>query len=91
MCNDLPAEVALRGINKYQLSIMRNNRYYTKEYLKRRDNQSHTDMKVPTLTGINFEEFDLSFTAADSIQNTLIVIPLDNLFRTDLVGNYNLA
>ena len=91
MCNALPAEVALRGINKYQLSIMRKNRYYTREYLKRRDNQSHTDMKVPTLTGIIFEEFDLSFTAADRIQNNLIIIPLDNLFRIDSVANYNLA
>ena len=91
LCNDFPDEIDLHGISTDQLSIMRKNRDYTREYLKRRDNQSHPDMKVPTLTGINFEEFDLSFTAADRIKNTLTVIPLDNLFRTDLVGNYNLA
>ena len=56
---------------------MRNNRDETKEYLKRRDNQSHPDMKLPTLTGANFEEFDLAFTATARIYNSLIGIPLD--------------
>ena len=48
-------------------------------------------MRVPTLTGTNFEEFDISFKAAVSIQNALIRIPLDCLLSTDTVGNYNAA
>ena len=56
--NDFPDELALRGTNTEQLSIMRKNRADTKEHLKRRQIQSNTDMKVTTLTGTNFEEFD---------------------------------
>ena len=47
--------VVLRDINAYQLSIMRKNRDDAKEYLKRRENQYHPDMKVPMITGTNFE------------------------------------
>ena len=55
LCNSLHEEVALCGINTDELSIMRNNRADAKKYLKRRENQSRPDMKVPTLTGTNFE------------------------------------
>ena len=34
-------------------------------------------MKVPTLIGTNFEEFDLAFTAEVRLQNALVLIPLD--------------
>ena len=57
-------EIALHGINSYELSIMRNNRAAAKEYLTRIESQSHPDIKLPTLTVTNFEWFDLSFTAA---------------------------
>ena len=43
--NALPGELYLRGINADQLSIMRNNRADSKEYLKRRYNQYNTDRK----------------------------------------------
>ena len=56
---------------------MKNNRAGAKYYLKKRENQSHPDMKAPTLKGTNFEEFDLAFTSAVRRQNALIVIPLD--------------
>ena len=68
---------------------MRKNRSDAKEYLKRIENQSHTDMKVPTLTGTSFEELDLDFTSTLRIQNHVIVIPLDCLLRPDAVLNYN--
>ena len=42
---------------------MRKNRDDAKEYIKRIESQSHSDMKVPTLTGTNIEEFDLDFTS----------------------------
>ena len=45
-------------------------------------------MKVPTLTGTNFEEFGLAFTNTVRRNNVLIVIPLDYLLRIDAVGNY---
>ena len=48
-------------------------------------------MKVPTLTGINFEEFDLDYTAAVRRQNYLIGIQLDYFLRPDAVGNYDVA
>ena len=48
-------------------------------------------MKVPTLTGTNFEELDLVFTASVRKHNDLIGIQLDCLLRPDAVGNYNLA
>ena len=48
-------------------------------------------MKVPTLTGTNFEEFDLAFTATFRRQNALIVILLDYLLRPDAIVNYNAA
>ena len=70
---------------------MRKKRTYTKEYLKRRDNQSHHDIKVPMLTGTNFEESDIDFTAAVRRHNALIGIPLYCLLRTDAVVNYNVA
>ena len=70
---------------------MRKNRDDTKEYLKIRENQSHPDMKVLTLTGTNFEEFDLAFTAAVRRQNDLVGISLDYLLSPDVVGNYNAA
>ena len=72
----MPDELALRDINANQLSIIRKNRYYEKYYLKRRENQSHHDMKVPTLTGTNFEEINLDFTAAVRRKNNPIGIPL---------------
>ena len=46
-------------------------------------------MKVPTLTGANFEEFDLDFTAAVRRKNYLIEIPLNYLLRPYSVGNYS--
>ena len=48
-------------------------------------------MKVPTLTGTNFEEFDLAFTSAVRRQNYLIGITLYYLLRPYVVGNYNAA
>ena len=48
-------------------------------------------MKVPTLTGTNFEEFYLAFTATVSRQNSLIGIPLDYLLMPYAVGNYDAA
>ena len=50
-----PDEVALCGINSDQLSITRNNMADEKEYLKRRDNQSNPDMKVPMLIDTNYK------------------------------------
>ena len=91
MCSALPDKVPPLGINADQLSIMRKNRDDTKEYLTMRENQSHPDMKVPTITGTNFEEFDLAFTAIVRRQNTLIGIPLDYIFRLYAVVNYNAA
>ena len=70
---------------------MGNNRYDAKEYLKRIESQYHPDMKLPTLTGTNFEEFDLYCTAAVSILNASIGIPVDYLLRLDPVGNYDAA
>ena len=72
MCNYLPDEVALHGINIDQLSITRKNRFNAKECLKRIENQYHTDMKVPMLIGTNFEEFDIDFIAAVRRKNYLI-------------------
>ena len=46
-------------------------------------------MKVYTLTGTNFEEFDIAFTASVRMQNSLIGIPLYYLLRPDAVINYN--
>ena len=46
-------------------------------------------MKLPTLTGTNFEEFDIGFTAAVRRQNAIIGISLDYLLGPDAVGNYN--
>ena len=82
MCNDLSEELSLCCINSYQISIMGNNRADENEYLKRRENQSHPHIKLPTITGTNFEEFDLAFTDAVRIQNDLIGIPLDYLLIT---------
>ena len=65
-------EIALCGINSDQLSITRNNMADGKEYLKRRDNQSHPDMKVHTLIDTNYKESDLAFTAAVRRYNSLI-------------------
>ena len=48
-------------------------------------------MRVPTLTGTNFEEFDLYFKAAVRRQNGLIGIPLGYLLSPDAVVNYDLA
>ena len=62
-----------------------------REYLNRREIQSHPDTKVTTLTGTNFEEIDLAFTSAVRRLNDFIVIPLDYLFRPDVVGNYGVA
>ena len=45
--------------------------------LRRRENQSCYDMKVPMITGTNFEDFDLAFAAAVRRHNSLIEIPLD--------------
>ena len=87
----MPDYLALRGINAYQLSIMRNNRADAKEYLKRRESQSHLDMKVLTLTGTNFEEFDLDFTATVRRLNASVGIPVYYLLRLDTVGNYDAA
>ena len=91
LCNYVPNELDLRGINADQLSIMRKNRADAKEYLNMRESQSHPDMKVPMLTGTNVEEFDLSFTAAVRRQNALIGIPLNYLLRTDAIRNYDAA
>ena len=66
MCNDFSNEFDLCGINSDQISIMRKNRADAKEYMKRIESQSHPDMKVPTLTGTNIEEFDLAFTHGNS-------------------------
>ena len=76
MCNTLPDEVYICGINEYQLSIMRKNMDNSNEYLNRKENQYHTDMKIPTLMGTNFEEFGLVFKATVRRQNSLIGIPL---------------
>ena len=46
-------------------------------------------MKVPTLTGMNFEEFDLAFTAAVRKHNALSGIPLYYLLIPDVVENYD--
>ena len=46
-------------------------------------------MKVPMLTGTDFEEFGLAFSAAVRRQNALIGILLDYLLRPDAVGNYD--
>ena len=54
ICNALPDKVDLFGVNACYFSIMRKNRAGAKKYLNRRYKQSHTDMKVPTLTGTNF-------------------------------------
>ena len=75
--NDLPDKTYLHGINADHISITRENRAYTKEYLKKRENQYNPDIKAPTLTGTNLEEFDLAFTAAVRRQNAIIGIPLD--------------
>ena len=48
-------------------------------------------MKVSILTGTNFEEFDLAFTAAVSRKNDLIEIQLDYLLMPYAVGYYNVA
>ena len=48
-------------------------------------------MKVTTLIGTNFEEFDLDFTDAVRRQNALIGIPLDCLLSPYAVGNYNVV
>ena len=48
-------------------------------------------MKVPTLTGTNFEEFNLDFTVTIRRQNALIGILLDYLPRIYAVVNYNAA
>ena len=45
--------------------------------MKRIENQYHPDMKVPTLTGTNFEGFDLDFTVSVRRKNSLIRISLD--------------
>ena len=66
---------------------MRKNRVYGKEYLNSRENKYNPDMKVPTLTSTNFEEFDLSFTAAARRQNALIGIPWYYLLRPYAVQN----
>ena len=55
---------------------MRKNRDDAKEYQKSRYKQSHPNIKVPTLTGTNIEEFYLAFTATVRRQNALTVIPL---------------
>ena len=46
-------------------------------------------MKVTTLTGSNFEEFVLFFTAAVRRLDFLIGIPLNYLLRPYADGNYN--
>ena len=56
---------------------MRKNRDDPKKYLKRKYNQPHSDMKVPTPIGTKFEEFDLAFTASFRRQNAIIEISLD--------------
>ena len=89
MCNAFTDELDLRGIKKDQISTISKNRSDTKEYLNSRENQYHPYMKVPTLTGTNFEYFDLDFTAVVRIQNDLIGIPLDYLIILYAVGNYN--
>ena len=91
LCNYLPDELDLRGINADQISIVMNNRNEAREYLKRRERQSHPDMKVPMLTGANFKEFDLAFIVTVRRKNALIVILLDYLFRPYEVGNYDAA
>ena len=48
-------------------------------------------MKLPTLTGTNFEKLDLSFKPTVRRQNAIILIPLDYLLRTYAVENYNAA
>ena len=48
-------------------------------------------MKVPMITGTNFEESDLAFTSKVMRHNALIGIPLDYLLRSDGVENYNVA
>ena len=75
--NALPDEIYLHGINADHISITRENRAYTKEYLKKRENQYNPDMKAPTLTGTTLKEFDLDFTAAVRRQNAIIGTPLD--------------
>ena len=47
------------------------------------------DMKVPTLAGINFEEYDLAFTASVSRNNDLIGNLWDWLLKPDSDGNFN--
>ena len=59
--------------------------------LRRRENQSCYDMKVPMITGTNFEESYLAFTSKVMRHNALIGIPLDYLLRSDGVENYNVA
>ena len=68
----MPDELALYGINAYHLSILRNNRADEKEYLNRRENQSHPDMKVPILTGSNFGEFNLVFDLVHTKKSPLL-------------------
>ena len=63
MYNAFPEKVSICGINTGQIKIMRKDRSDAKEYLNMRENQSHSYMKLPTLTGTNFEEFDLAFTS----------------------------
>ena len=70
---------------------MRKGRSDAREYITRRENESHTDMKLSILTGTNFEEFDLSFTASVSRKNDLIEIQLDYLLMPYAVGYYNVA
>ena len=89
MYNNFPDEVALLGINADKISITKKNMADTEEYIKRIENQSHPDMKVPTLTGTNVQGFDPTFTAAVRRQNCLIVILLNCLPRTDAFGSYN--
>ena len=48
-------------------------------------------MKVPTLTGTNFEEYGLAFTATVRRKNDLIKIPLDYFIGSDAVVNYDAA
>ena len=48
-------------------------------------------MKVPRLTGNNFEEFDIDFTAVVRRHNTIIGILFNYLLIPDMVVNYNMA
>ena len=55
LLNTLPDKVDLLGFNADQFSIMMKNISDAKEYLNSIEKQFNPDMKVPTLTGTNFE------------------------------------